>query len=46
MAFQEVDRSGKQTQLFVKASSFACLHAGLSLSLRESSAGDSYVLLF
>ena len=40
------DRSGEQTRLFVKTSSFACLHAGLSLSLRGSSAGVSYALLF
>ena len=40
------DRSGEQTWLFVKTSSFGCLHAGLSISLRGSSAGVFYALLF
>ena len=38
------DHSGEQMRLFVKISSFGCLHAGLSLSLRGSSAGVSFEL--
>ena len=39
------DRSGEQTRLLVKTSSFGCSHACLSISLRGSSAGVSYALL-